>query len=135
MGTAAVTSSAAWITALLLGGQALLGLIHVRALPARGHSIRGMRWLLAGHAVIGLVLPPLTFVHAWSSMKLPGIRGTSAVGLWIATIALLLLVIQGSIGLSLLRSSKPQRINLRRQHFAMGVILVVLAGMHVLLNG
>lgn len=132
MGTAEITSSTAWITALLLGGQASLGLIRTRVFPTQGDSIRG--WFLTGHTIIGLVLPPLAFAHAWSAMNLPCVRGTSAAGLWIATLALLLLVVQGLIGLSLLPPSGPHRIRPRRLHLAMGFILMALASGHALLN-
>jgi heme A synthase len=67
-------------------------------------------------------------------MKLPGIRGTSASGLWIATAALLLLGLQAVTGMTMLRLKEPQLIAGRRLHLAMAVILVALAGAHVFLN-
>ena len=81
-----ITSRTAWMTVLLLGAQASLGLLLVRALPAAANSLRSVRtWVLTVHAVIGLALPPLVLAHGWFSMKLPGIRGTSMAGLWIAS--------------------------------------------------
>ena len=86
MVTAEIANRAAWITALLLGAQASLGLIRVRVLSRADNSIRRARaWVLTGHAVIGLALPLLALAHGWFSMKLPGIRGTSMAGLWIAS--------------------------------------------------
>ena len=124
------------MTVLLLGAQASLGLLRVRALPAAGNSLRSPRtWVLTAHAVIGLALPPLALAHGWCSMKLPGIRGTSASGLWIATAALLLLAAQAVTGMTVLRLREPQRIAIRRLHSAMAVLLAALAGAHVLLNG
>jgi heme A synthase len=135
MVTAEIANRAAWITALLLGAQASLGLIRVRVLSRADNSIRRARaWVLTGHAVIGLALPLLALAHGWFSMKLPGIRGTRASGLWIATAALLLLGVQAVTGMTMLRLKEPQRIADRRLHLAMAVLLVALAGAHVFLN-
>jgi hypothetical protein len=135
MGTAEIAHRMAWITALLLGAQASLGLTRVRALPPADSSIRcAGAWVLAGHTAIGLVLPPMALAHGWFSMKLPGIRGASASGLWIATAALLLLAVQVVTGLTMLRLREPERIAIRRAHFAMAVLLAALAGAHVFLN-
>lgn len=136
MGAAEVTSRTAWIVALLLGAQASLGRFRARALPATNVSSRPARTLvLTGHAVIGFALPVLTFSHAWSSMKLPGIRQTSSGGLWMATVALMLLVAQAVIGTTMLRLSEAERVRPRRLHLAVAVVLVVLAVTHVILNG
>jgi hypothetical protein len=130
-----ITSGTAWMTALLLGVEASLGLLRVRALTAAGHLVRSSRaWALTGHTVIGLTVIALAFLHAWFSMKLPGIRGTSASGLWIATAALLLLAAQAASGMTMLRLTEPQRVTMRRLHLLMAVLLLVLAGVHVFLN-
>lgn len=88
--------------------------------------------MLAGHAVIGVVLAPLAFAHAWFSMKTPVVRKTSAAGLWLATLALLLVLVQALVGLSMLYG--PPATGLRRLHFAAAIMLIALAGVHVLLN-
>lgn len=136
MGAAVITSRTAWIVALLLVMQASLALFRVRALPATSASAFPARaWLLTAHAILGFVLPPLTLMHAWNSMRLPGASGTSAPGLWIATGALLLLVVQAASGASLLRRNQLLHSGTRRLHLAMAAVLVVLAGIHVVLNG
>jgi uncharacterized membrane protein len=76
----------------------------------------------------------VTFIHAWFAMKSPNIRGTSVAGLWVATVVLLLLFMQAAVGASLLWRSEPQGMGFRRLHLAVAVIVVVLAGAHVLLN-
>lgn len=101
-----MTTLTAWITALLMGVQALLGLFCVRA-SAAARSAR--TWALAGHATIGLVLPARAFAHAWFSMKLPGIHSTNGFGLWIATAALLLLAAQAITGTTMVPKKGPQR--------------------------
>jgi len=136
MGSVEITSRTAWMTVLLLGVRASLGLLRVPALPAAGNSVRSARaWVMTAHVVIGLVLPPLAFAHGWLSMKLPSIRGTSASGLSIATAALLLLAVQAVTRMTMLRFKEPQRIAIGRLHLAMAVLLAALAGAQVLLNG
>ena len=88
---------------------------------------------MATHAVIGLALPVLTFLHAWFSMKLPGIREASATGLWIATLGLLVLLAQAFIGVSML--AMKERTGIRRLHLVSAVILACLVGIHLVLNG
>lgn len=136
MGLVEITSRTAWMTVLLLGAQASLGLLRARALPVAGNSLRSVRaWAMTAHAVLGLVLPTLAFAHGWFSMKLPEIRRTSAYGLWFATAALLLLAVQAVTALTMPRLREPQRIAIRRLHFAMAVLLAALAGAHVWLIG
>jgi hypothetical protein len=135
MGAAELASRTAWITALALAAQVSLGLWRVRVMPASTASFRSILGpILAGHIVIGVALPMVTLIHAWSSMKLPNIRETSVAGLWVAIAGLLLLFMQAAVGASLLWRSEPQRLGFRRVHLAMAVIVVALAGAHVLLN-
>ena len=130
-----ITSRTAWMTVLLLGAQASPGLLRVRALPAASISDLSARArVMTAHAVIGLALPSLAFAHAWFSMKLPGIRGTNASGLWIATAALFLLAVQAVTGMAMLRLTEPQLLAGRRLHLSMAVLLVAFAGTHVFLN-
>jgi len=136
MDAAGITSRTAWVVVLLLVMQASLGLFRVRALPATSASaFRARAWLLTAHAIVGFVLLPLTLMHARNSMRLPGMSRTSVPGLWMATGALLLLVAQAASGASLLRLNEPQRNRTRRLHLAMAAVLVMLAGIHVVLNG
>src|SRR5579871_6856625 len=78
MGEAEITSGTAWIAALLLGGQALVGLLQVRLLRrTRDPRSPLINPLWAAHALIGLGLPALILMHAWFSMRLPGIRAAN----------------------------------------------------------
>lgn len=129
MGLVAVTTQTAWIAALLLGAQAGLGLLRARSVP----TSRAAHTLAMGaHIGFGFVLLPLTFAHAWFSMKAAGINASSIAGLWIATVALLLLLLQTLIGISLLRSSYA--IGSRRLHLAIAFVVIILAGVHGFLN-
>jgi len=77
----------------------------------------------------------MALAHGWFSMKLPGICGKCASGLWIATAAFLLLGVQAVTGITMLRLREPQRVAVRRLHSVMAVLLAALVGAHVLLNG
>ena len=135
MGEAEIGYQTAWITAAVLGAQALIGRFGVRAMPRSANSVRSTRpRMLAGHMVIGIALAPLAFAHAWFSMKTPHVRETSAAGLWVATFALLLVIAQALIGMSMLRLGESQGTGFRRLHLAMAIMLITLAGVHMALN-
>ncbi len=85
------------------------------------------------HIVLGIVLLPVTFIHAWISMRAVPMKFAHAAGLKLATIALLLLGIQLLLGTTLIRSSASSR-SLRRIHLVVGFAIVSLASVHVLLT-
>ena len=134
MDVALLTSRTAWSTALLLAAQTALGIVRVQGVsPESSLGIRAR--VLPFHIIFGIALPTLAFTHAWFSMRAPHAGQTNVAGLWIATIALLLLACQAVIGLSLLRARGSQAIGLRRLHLAMAVIGIAFAGLHLFLNG
>ncbi len=91
---------------------------------------RGLRGL---HILLGVILLPVTLVHAWVAMKAVPARFAGAIGLRLATTALLLLGVQLLLGMTLIRPSKGWR-SLRRLHLVVGVVIVSLVGVHVLLT-
>jgi heme A synthase len=129
MRLAAVTTRTAWIAALLLGAQACLGLLRARNVPT---SRAALTLAIGAHIGFGFVLFPLTFAHAWFSMKAAGMNASSIAGLWIATVALLLLLWQALVGISLLRSRHA--VGSRRLHLAIAVVVIILAAVHGFLN-
>lgn len=129
MGLAAVTTRTPWNAALLLGAQACLGLLRARNVPI---SRAGLGLAIGAHIGFGFALFPLTFAHAWFSMKAAAMSAPSIAGLWIATVALLLLFLQALIGISLLRSKCA--VGSRRVHLAIALVVMILAGVHGLLN-
>jgi hypothetical protein len=56
------------------------------------------------HYWLGYLLPIVTFAHSWLPMSKGDIRGLNVEGLWLGTIALLLMLWQIALGL-ILRSS------------------------------
>jgi hypothetical protein len=67
-------------------------------------------------------------------MKVPDIHRTSAAGLCVA-IALLLIAVQAVIEVLLLLRNEPGPNGFRRWHLATALILVLLAGTDIILNG
>jgi hypothetical protein len=111
----------AWIAAAMLLAQASVGLFGV-----------SRRTLRESHIVLGLILLPLTFAHAWLSMKSVSMKSDNLAGLWLAAAALLLLGVQVLLGTALIRPSEGSG-SFRRVHLAVGLGILSLASVHVLL--
>jgi|SRR5580704_5949939 hypothetical protein len=109
----------AWIVAAMLLTQASIGVF-------------GRRIRRESHIVLGLILLPLTFAHAWFSMKSVSMKSANMEGLWLATAALLLLGVQVLLGTALIRPSGLSG-SLRNVHLAVGLGILPLASVHVLL--
>lgn len=84
------------------------------------------------HIVLGLILPLLTFGHAWLSMKSVSMKSADMAGLWFAPAALLLLGVQALLGIALIRPSESPR-SPKRVHLAVGLGILALASVRVLL--
>jgi len=110
------------VAATVLLSQASLGLLRVKRCLLR-----------AWHVGLGLVLFSLTFVHAWLAMRVLPARFANAPGIWLATVAFLLLMVQLLLGITLIRPSVASR-SLRAVHVTVGLGVVCLASIHVLLS-
>jgi hypothetical protein len=117
-----LAASTAWMATVMLLAQAPFGLFRVNR-----RILRGL------HIAVGLVLLPVAFVHAWISMRAVPARFANAVGLRLAATALLLLGAQLLLGITLIRPSKRSR-SLGRLHLVVGLVIVSLAGVHVLFS-
>jgi hypothetical protein len=122
MDLTASAANTAWMAAVMLLVQMSLGLWRVNR-----------RVLRRSHIALGIVVLPVTFVHARLSIKAVPIWFAHAIGLRLATTALLLLGVQLLLGAILIRPSKSSQ-PLRRVHLAVGFAIVPLAGVHVLLT-
>lgn len=111
----------AWAAAAMLLSQASIGIFGASASIFR-----------KAHIVLGLILPLLTFAHAWLSMKSVSMKSADMAGLWFATAALLLLGVQALLGIALIRPSESPG-SLKRVHLAVGLGILALASVHVLL--
>ncbi len=100
----------------------------------RTSSSPSYRQPLWPHYWLGYLLPIVAFVHSWLPMSKGDIRAFNIEGLWVGTIALLLMLWQIALGLTL-RGSRPSRLTaLRRTHFWTMAILAALIVAHVALN-
>lgn len=140
MGKFFVASASGWIGAIIIGAVALLPYLLRRtrlsvrlgiALPSHQPYLRRM-W---PHYWLAYAATGLSFVHAWTVMGRGTMARTSGVGLYIATIALLLLFLQIALGLTLQQRTLPERKSIREWHFWIMGASIVLVGAHIWLNG
>jgi hypothetical protein len=141
-GTAAelVTHFGGWSAAILLGvGLALPYFLRPtglsRSLPLPPGSSRPYLERLRPHYLAGLLAIGLSVSHAYASMRTPAVRHPSAAGLWLATGALGLLLMQAAIGQTLRRPELVGRRSLRVSHYWMALAVVSLLIAHISLNG
>jgi hypothetical protein len=106
-----------------------------RALPLPPGSSRPYLERLRPHYLAGLLAIGLSVSHAYASMRTPAVRHSSAAGLWLATGALGLLLMQAAIGRTLRRPELVGRRPLRVSHYWMALAVVSLLLAHILLNG
>lgn len=120
-----VSASSGWIAVALIPLAAVTGWVL--------HRIGGRYALrMRPHYVIGYGAVALTGAHAWTSTGTMG--GADARGIWIGVIALLAIVVQTFLGMSL-QAPGAYRIPLRRWHGIVFFAVLPLAAVHVALNG
>jgi hypothetical protein len=124
------TAVSGWIATVLLGVGAVIP-YYVRSTTGMAGSNRAR---LRPHYWIGFLLPAVAFVHAWLPMSEGGMRSTDLTGLLLATIALLAILGQVSVGLGVRRSTGTDRRTSKRIHFWTMVCIASLIAAHVLLN-
>jgi hypothetical protein len=134
-----LVSVSGWVTTLLIATEILLAYLLRPGVLSRwlgiaaaysGGALRKMR----PHYVLGAALPILSFAHAWIPMAAGRMRGMNQAGLWLATLALLLLVIQPVLGSALTSPYVTRRRGLRRMHFVGMLVLSGLVLAHIVLN-
>ena len=130
---------AGWLAAIFIGAAALLpymlrrSAISVKlgmALPSNRPYLRRM-W---PHYWLAYAATGLSFAHAWAAMGRGRMPRTSTTGLYLATLALLLLFLQVFLGLTLQQRVLPERPSVRRWHFWTMAAVVALVGAHMWIN-
>jgi hypothetical protein len=91
------------------------------------------RDVMKTHFWIGYLLAPAAFAHGWYAMKTGEARGASAIGLTLASVALLPLILQVFVGRSLDRQAAERRKTVRRWHFVVMLAIGALVGAHLAL--
>lgn len=124
----------AYLVGSVAGRVATVLCVVAIALPYWVRRVRYGGYLrrLWPHFWVGYAISVLTIVHVGLVMGAMG--RANAAGIWAATVALLLLVFEIVVGLSL-REVGVERRRLRRVHFWIMTAFVTSLGVHVLLNG
>lgn len=129
-----LAASSGWaIAALTCATVALPYLLRRRATSVDAWYLQRLR----PHYWIGFTIAGLTLIHAGLAMSAgptPGGAGW-AVGIWVATGAMLLVFGQLSLGLGLRQAACPERRRRRRLHFLTMTLLVAAGLVHIVLNG
>jgi hypothetical protein len=136
-----ITSITGWIACVLIGLEVLLPYIFRRNRLSQwigtASSATGAPYLkrLWPHYWLGYLLLLLGVVHTVVPLQAGHLRQWNMAGLWIATVALLLLLLQGALGLLLQGSKLTGRAQMRSWHYWLMFGIVLLVGVHVWLNG
>jgi len=118
------------------GGVILFGSGLMIPYLFRGASKPGTSYLrrIWPHYWLGYLTFFVSLVHAWLAMRKGIMRGINATGIWIASIALLIMLWQIGIGLMLQVPLQSNRRKLRRIHFWTMTSLAGCIVVHVALN-
>jgi hypothetical protein len=125
-----VTAGSGWIAALLLGVNVSVPYV-IRSL--RGEAGAGF-FRLRLHYLLGVVIPAVALFHAWLPMSLGALRGFDRTGLLLATAALLSMLWQVALGISLRHAKGANRRQARRLHFCTMTVILGLVAVHIVLN-
>lgn len=118
-----VTSISGFFVVFLLAFTAALPYL----LRHRGRKGMGL------HYCIGYLIFLVLLLHMFVSMQGGMARGTSLAGLNLASLALVFVMLQVMMGTTLVRGSAVLH-PLRHTHFAMMLIIMALAALHIALN-
>jgi hypothetical protein len=121
----ALVASTGWIAVFLLGIASALPFL-LRWIRATGPN--GMRV----HYLLGFAIPAFALIH--TSFTMMRMRGLDQTGLWFATLALVGLFVQMSLGIELRAPPWGQPRRLRRLHLVMMIAASCLIAGHVVLN-
>jgi len=134
------TSASGWIATLLVAAEILLPYLLRRSRLsiwlgmaegfAQSYLIR-----MQPHYWMGYALLPLTLAHAWVPMQAGYARRANILGLWIATAALVALLLQAVLGITLQNRKLPPRAAVRRWHYWLMVAISCGVAAHIWLNG
>lgn len=124
------TAASGWAaTVLLCAGVAIPYYVRSNRVVARS-----MRTRMRPHYWIGFLIPAVAFVHAWIPMSSGHIRSTDPLGLVLATTALLVMLGQVALGVSLRLSMGTDHVTTKRVHFWTLTTIAGLVAAHIILN-
>jgi hypothetical protein len=129
------TRSSGWVLVVLLATTITLPYLLRGAVPAsKGRPAPDFLQRLRPHFWLGYAILGLVFAHAWVAMSAGGAGRADLAGLFLATGALVLVVVQVAVGLNLRDLHRPGRRKLRRAHFWVMVGIATLAIGHIALD-
>jgi hypothetical protein len=120
-----LSATTGWIAVFLLTIASALPFL-LRWMRTTGRN--GMRM----HYFLGFAIPAFALIH--SSFTMMRMRGLDQTGLWLATLALIGLFVQMSLGIELRAPPWGQPRRLRRTHLIMMIAASGLIAGHVALN-
>lgn len=124
------TALSGWMATLLLGAGVLLPY----AIRSARHIAIPYLVRLRPHYWLGFTIPIAGFVHAWLPMSAGHIGGFNRTGLLLATAALVAMLWQIGLGVSLRNADAPTRRKVQPLHFWTMILTVGLVATHIVLN-
>ncbi len=132
------TGQRGWLSIALLAAVIAIPYLHgvlIRGRRRVGKSAAPLPLLpLWAHYWIALALAALSSWHAWPALRAGHISPSLTNGLWLATIALVLLLLQLAVGAVLRYFGPGSSALVRRAHFAFMAAIVLLVVAHIWLN-
>ena len=119
-----------WAGVLLFGSSLAMPYLFRRVPGAKTPYLQRM-W---PHYWLGYMTFFTSFAHAWSAMRSGNMRGINLPGVWIATVALIVILWQIGVGLLLRDPIQSKRQTLRRLHFWTMALVTGLIVLHIALN-
>ncbi len=131
------TGISGWVLVVLLGGTTALPYALRRGVFAEWQTSRPPHPYLQRmrpHYVLGYAVAGVVLAHAWLSMGAGSAKREATIGLYFATGALVLIVVQVCVGLRLRERGRLDRKQLRRVHFVTMAAVLSTAAAHIALN-
>jgi len=124
------TAFSGWAGVMLFGSGLAMPYL-LRRMPKTKLPYLQRMW---PHYWLGYLAFFVSFAHAWFAMRGGNMRGINSAGVWIATVALLVILWQIAVGLMLKNPTQSSRVALRRLHFWTMALVAGLIVLHIALN-
>jgi hypothetical protein len=113
-----LTAMTGWVLVVLIATTTGLPYVLRGASPAASnYAPAPLLQRLRPHFWLGFSIAPITFEHLWPAMSGGWVRGVDTLGLYLASLAFLLTIVQVFLGLRLRDARSHPRRWLRRVHF------------------
>jgi len=138
LATLSPTGQRGWLSSALLAAVIAIpylnGIILQGRRPAGDPPAPTPRLPLWPHYWLAQALAALSSWHAWPALRAGHISPSLTNGLWLATIALVLLLIQLAVGAVLRYRGPRSSLLVRRVHFVLMAAIILLVVGHIWLN-